>query len=172
MPENADMNELAPSGKRNFWPVGILVTFAVFVAGTVGLVVLSARNNVDLVRPDYYEQELRFQEQFNRRARTQALPQPVRVTYDTAQRRLTLALPAAHAAAHVAGEIQLYRPSSAGMDRRVPLQLDAQGRQTLDTAALSDGLWRVRVAWRVGNEDFAFDEEVVLGQDACVARWR
>jgi len=156
------MDRPFPVENRNLWPVGIVATFAVFIAGTAGLVVLSARNNVELVRPDYYEQELRFQEQINRRERVQALAEPARVAYDATQRRLTLALPAAHAAAHATGEIQLYRPSSSGLDRRVPLQLDAQGQQTVDAAALHQGLWRVRVTWRVGDEDFAFDDTVVI----------
>jgi hypothetical protein len=89
------------------------------------------------------------------------LPQAARVTYDAVQRRLILALPAAHVAA--TGEIQLYRPSAAGMDRRLSLRLDAQGQQTLDAAALGEGLWRVRVMWRVGDEEFACDEKVVIG---------
>ncbi len=157
------MNERPATSGRNFWPAGVIGALALFIAGTVTLVVLSARNDVELVRADYYEQELRFQEQITRRERTQALSEPVRIAYDAAQRRLTLALPAAHAAAQAQGEIQLYRPSAAGLDRRVPLQLDAQGRQTLDTATLRDGLWRVRVTWRAGGEDFTFDEKVIVG---------
>ena len=158
------MGQTTSVKSRNLWPVGIVVTFALFIAGTAALVVLSTRSNVELVHPDYYKEELRFQEQINQREHTRALSEPVRVTYDAEQRRLTLALPAAHAAALATGEIQLYRPSSAGMDRRVALQLDAQGRQTLDAASLSDGLWRVHVTWRVGDEDFAFDEKVVIGK--------
>jgi hypothetical protein len=141
-----------------------VAAFVVFVAGTAGLVVMSTRNNVELVSPNYYEQELRFQDQINRRGRAQTLQGQVRVSYDAAQRVLTLALPPAHAAVHAAGDIVLYRPSAAGLDRRVALDLDVQGRQTLDARSLSDGLWWVRVTWRVGNEDFAFDEKVIIGQ--------
>jgi hypothetical protein len=149
---------------RNLWPIGIVTAFVLFVTGIASLVVMSTREKVELVSPDYYEQELRFQDQINRRERAQALQGQVRVSYDAAQRVLTLALPVAHAAAHAAGEILLYRPSAAGQDRRVALELDAQGRQTLDARALSDGLWWVRVTWRAGNEDFAFDEKVIIGQ--------
>lgn len=158
------MSDAHSSKNRNWWPAGIVATFIMFVGGTAGLVVLSARNSVDLVRPDYYEQELRFQEQINGRSQAMALSEPVRVAYDAGQRRLTLTLPVAHAAAHATGEIQLYRPSSAGMDRHVALQLDSQGRQTLDAAALSDGLWRVRLSWRVGDEHFACEEKVIIGK--------
>ena len=158
------MNGDTPSFSRNLWPVGIVTAFMLFLAGTASLVVMSTHEKVELVSPDYYEQELRFQDQINRRGRAQSLQGQVRVSYDAAQHMLTLALPATHAAAHAAGDILLYRPSAAGLDRRVALDLDMQGRQTLDARSLSDGLWWVRVTWRAGNEDFAFDEKVIIGQ--------
>jgi hypothetical protein len=135
-----------------------------FIAGTAALIVLSARTQSDLVSPDYYERELRYEEDISRRARTLALAGRVRVAHDADQRRLTLALPVEHAARHAEGEIHLYRPSAAGQDRHIRLELDAHGRQTVDTGALSAGLWRVRVTWRVGDEDFAVDERMVIGQ--------
>lgn len=164
MARRVEMNANSASPSRNFWPIGIAAAFVVFLTGTASLVVISTHEKAELVSPDYYEQGLRFQDQINRRGRAGTLQGQVRVSYDAAQRVLTLALRAAHAAAHAAGEILLYRPSAAGLDRRVPLDLDVQGRQTLDARSLSDGLWWVRVTWRAGNEDFAFDEKVIIGQ--------
>ena len=158
------MNPTSLPTRRNYWPLGVLVAVGLFIAGTAALIVVSARTQTDLVSADYYERELRYQEDLQRRARTVALASRVQLIYDAARHRLTLALPAEHAARQAEGEIHLYRPSAAGQDRRIPLDLDAQGRQTLDAGGLSAGLWRVRVTWRVGNEDFAFDEKVVIGQ--------
>lgn len=164
MARRVEMNANSAAPSRNFWPIGVAAAFGVFLTGTAGLVVMSTRENVELVGADYYEQELRFQDQINRRGRAETLQGQVHVSYDAAQRVLTIALPPAHAAMHASGEIVLYRPSAAGLDRRVALDLDAQGRQTLDARSMSDGLWWVRVTWRAGNEDFAFDEKVVIGQ--------
>jgi nitrogen fixation protein FixH len=157
------MSTNASPPSRNFWPIGLVVAFGVFIAGTVGLVVLSARTPSELVSADYYDRELRYQDDIDRRARTQALKGQVRVAYDADRRQLTLALPAVHAARRAEGEIHLYRPSAAGLDRRVTLEVDSRGQQTLDAATLSDGLWRVRVTWRVGGEDFSCDEKVIIG---------
>lgn len=158
------MSAPAVPSSRNFWPIGVVLAVVLFVTGTAGLVVLSTRNSVDLVSPDYYEQELHFQDQINKRAHTTALHGQVSVTYDAGQRVITLMLPASHAAAHATGEIQLYRPSAAGKDRRLALRLDAQGHQTLDARPLIDGLWRVRVSWHVGDQDFTFEEKIILEQ--------
>lgn len=148
---------------RNLWPMGLVAAFGVFISGTVALIVLSARTQTDLVSQDYYERELRYQEDIDRRTRTQALEGQVQVRYDADRRQLTFALPAAHAAKRAEGEIQLYRPSAAGLDRRVPLTVDSRGQQILDATTLSDGLWRVRVTWRVGGEEFSCDEKVIVG---------
>ncbi len=157
------MSANASSKTRNLWPIGLVAAFAVFITGTVALVVLSARTQTDLVAPDYYERELRYQDDIDRRARTQALESQVRVAYDAGQHQITLSLPTAHAAGHAEGDIHLYRPSAATLDRHFALQLDSRGQQILDAKMLSEGLWRVRVTWRVGGKAFAFDDKVIIG---------
>ena len=50
---------------RNLWPLGIILTLAAFITGTVGLVVMACSQRVDLVSPDYYERELKYQGQIS-----------------------------------------------------------------------------------------------------------
>ncbi|OQB92790.1 MAG: FixH [Verrucomicrobia bacterium ADurb.Bin118] len=157
------MNPARPVSRRNPWPLGIGIFLVLFAVFTLGLVFLSVRNDMELVSTDYYDREIRYQEEIHRQQRTQALPETVAAIYDAAQNTLTITLPAAHAHRAVSGEIHLYRPAGAASDRRIALQPDAQGRQTLDTRELSAGLWRLRVHWRVDGEDFAFDEKLVIG---------
>ena len=37
---------------RNLWPTGIIVTFVLFFAGTIGLVVMACSQRADLVSAD------------------------------------------------------------------------------------------------------------------------
>ena len=69
---------------RNLWPLGIIVTFALFFAGTVGLVVMACSQKVDLVSADYYEQELKFQGRIDRVERTRHAATQAAVAYDAA----------------------------------------------------------------------------------------
>lgn len=146
----------------NPWPLGIVLAFAVFIAGTITLIVLASSQRTDLVRADYYEQEIRHQQQIDRLERTQRIAPDARVTYDRARARLEVALPAAQARRGPQGQIHLYRPSAANLDRHIPLDLDASGRQTLDATDLQPGLWRVRVSWSVDQEDFQLDQRLVV----------
>ena len=148
---------------RNLWPLGIILTLVVFFAGTVGLIVMACSQRVDLVSPDYYERELKFQGQIDRVERTHRAPSQASVAYDEAGQCITVSLPADQAGREISGRIELYRPSAAGLDRAVKLAPDGKGMQRLDAAGLAPGLWKVRVSWTVEQQDYFLDEKVVVG---------
>jgi hypothetical protein len=151
-----------PSMKsRNPWPIAIIVFFVVFFSGLVSFIVFAAHQHVDLVRSDYYEEEIRFQQQLDRVERTRQIAEPVAVTYDTAGRGITIKLPAAHAQPKT-GLIHLYRPSDARLDYAVPLAPDSDGSQRLDASKLRSGLWKVRVQWSVEGQEYYFDQKVIV----------
>jgi nitrogen fixation protein FixH len=150
------------ANRRSFWPYGLIVTFAVFIAWLASFAVLAVRNGMDLERPDYYEQEIRYQEQIDRESRTAKLSRQIVVAYDASAASVRLRLPAEHARKLAQGVVKFYRPSDADLDREVPLQVDASGLQELDVARLPDGLWKLRISWRVDDEDFYADRSVVV----------
>ena len=148
---------------RNLWPLGIIVACALFVAGTAGLIVMACAQKNDLVRPDYYEQELRYQSQIDRVQRTRLAAAQATVTYDSAKRCIIIALPPAQAARPITGAIELYRPSAGALDRSFPLNVDANGLQSLDAAGLAPGLWKVRVSWTVEAQSYYLEHKVIIG---------
>ena len=148
---------------RNLWPYAIIVFCALFVTGTIGLIVMACSQRVDLVSKDYYEQELRFQGQIDRTERTRREASQAAVAYDAADQHITVSLPPGQARGNVSGSIELYRPSAAGMDRAVKLELDANGIQRLDAAGLAPGLWKVRVTWTAEKQNYYLEQKVVVG---------
>lgn len=153
-----------PAGRsRNPWPWAIVAFFVLFIGWTVGFVLFSLRHPVDLVRSDYYAEELRHQDAMDRHARTQPLQGQVSVHYVPGTSVITVALPPDHAGAQPEGLVYLYRPSAARLDRRFPLALDAAGRQTIPAGDLSAGLWRVRLTWTVAGQQYAYDQDLVIG---------
>jgi len=146
----------------NPWPYSIIAVFVVFILATVGLIVLASSNRMELVAGDYYEQEIAYQRHLEGASRTRSLGDRASVTLEAAEKQLLIALPLEHAGHLSQGRIQLYRPSAAGLDRRVLLELDSQGRQKVDVSALPPGLWKVRVQWMVGHEDYLLDQSLKL----------
>ena len=137
---------------QTLWPFAIIGAFALFISGTVCLIVLACTHGSDLVSANYYEQELKFQEHIDRVHRTEVMAASAKVAYNADNATITLRsrLPKPR---RTAGHIQLYRPSSVGLDRDVKLNVDRSGIQSVDASGLEPGLWRVRVSWtrRRGN---------------------
>ncbi|HEY5909992.1 MAG TPA: FixH family protein [Verrucomicrobiae bacterium] len=150
----------------NPWPIAIIAFFAVAVSGIAAFIVFCACHPADLVAEDYYEQEMRYQGQIERVQRNARHPNPATVTFDPAMRSILIAFPARDPGAQVAGTIQLYRPSSARLDRQFQLEPDAAGLQRIDARELSPGLWKVRVSWETGRQGYSLDQSIVIGPGA------
>lgn len=148
---------------RNLWPLGILLTFIVFISGTIGLVVLAATQRTDLVSANYYEQEIKYQSHIDSADRTRELGTNASITYNATLKRILITVPEEQARAGVSGKIDLYRPSTAGLDRQFPIDMKYSNVQSIDVSGLKTGLWKVRAVWSANDIEFSLDKKVVVG---------
>lgn len=146
----------------NPWPISIIATFVIFISGTIGLVILSARDRNDLVSSDYYEQEIRYQARMDQIQRTEPFTTQIHAAYDPAQKRITLSLPSQHAAAGASGKIHLYRPDHSGADQSFPIDTNPDGIQDIPAADLQPGLWKVQLHWTASAQEYYADRQVVV----------
>ena len=145
---------------RTVWPYAIIAVFVLF-AGYIGFMVQQAlRTTVDLVSPDYYKQELAYQQRMESVARTAALPAPVELRHEAAAQRLILRLPATMAEQTINGEIHFFRPSDQTLDFTLPLQ--AGPKQQFNTAQMRPGYWRVRVDFTAGSQAYFLEKELLI----------
>lgn len=149
--------------KRTIWPYAIIAAFVLF-AGYIGYMVQQAmRTNVDLVSADYYQQELAYQQRMESVARTAALPAPVQVAYDAATQRITLELPADLAQQTVQGTLHFFRPSDQKLDFKLPFTpTGTPALQQLSTSKLQPGLWRLRVEFTAGGQQYFLEKELSI----------
>ncbi|HVR36637.1 MAG TPA: FixH family protein [Methylomirabilota bacterium] len=157
-----DMNPPLTQRPRSLWPHAIIAWFVAFASALAAWVTVVFQQDMDLVRPDYYEEEIRFQRQLDQMNRTAAIRHDVSVLYDPAEDEVTVRLPAGHAAQHPVGSIQFYRPSNAALDFDVPLAVETTGVQNIDASALRSGHWRIRVRWTVAAREYFFEQQLVL----------
>ncbi|RAJ95865.1 hypothetical protein LX87_03615 [Larkinella arboricola] len=138
------------------WGKAIILIYIVF-AGFIGsMVYLMCRQRVDLVRDDYYQTELAYQQQINRMARTAQLAQSPAIRFDADQQVLHITR-AAQTLAN--GKLTFYRPSDRRQDRVVTLQPD---QTTVSTASLAKGFWRVQLNWSENGQEFYSEESLTL----------
>ena len=146
--------------EKNFWPLGIIVTFALFFIGMASVVVIAATHREHLVNNNYYEQELKYQSQIDTVARTQT--SGAQLAFDAATGAVVIHLPGAQRAQKFSGAIELYRPAAPDLDQKFPLTPDAAGTQTLDVSKLTPGLWLVRVQWNAAGADYFLEQKITV----------
>ena len=148
--------------KKNIWPYAIIAYFVVFITGIVVWVSFAARHDDQLVRPDYYEHEIKYQTQIDRVARTRALNSESVIIYNFGEKSIGITLPSAMHSRNLEGTIYLYRPSDARLDKRIPLSPSVDGTQQIDVRNLKEGLWKLRLDWKTGDAEYYVEKSLVL----------
>lgn len=146
----------------NPWPWALSGFLALFFTAAVSFIAFAVGQDMDLVRPDYYDQEIRYQEHLDRVERTRHLGGGPGLEERFGEGQLVFRLPASQAGAAATGSLKLYRPSNARLDRTVALEPDVGGRQVIPVAGLAPGLWRVQAIWRVKDQEFGADWTLVV----------
>lgn len=146
---------------RSLWPVAIIGFFILGIAFLVIFIVWASHQREDLVAENYYETEIKYQQQVDRLNQSQPFDSLPIVTYDAEQQHIIISLPD-DTAKNATGSVHLYRPSDARLDRALPLAVNTKGIQHLDAKPLSGGLWKVRVQWSAAGKEYYCDRSVIL----------
>lgn len=141
------------------WPYMIVGCMVLFMSYIAMFVYKAMNQDVDLVSKDYYEQEIKFQDQIDRVDRTKAAGD-VAITYNAEAHHILLQLPSTFKGQSVNGRVHLFRPSNEQLDQERPLQLGRDLSQLIETSELEKGLWKVRVSFAAENETY-FAEQTI-----------
>ncbi len=142
------------------WGTGVLLAFALFLAGILGMVTISMSEDVQLVSERYYDNELRYQERIQ--ATELANGMATRVSVELQPGVVLVRFPRLGSPGDVHGQVTLYRPADRAEDRTLPLVLDTLWAQSIPTRALASGLWRVQVHWRLHGEEYYAEQPLIL----------
>lgn len=141
------------------WGYKILITYLLFMAGIITLVVKSSVQNQDLVVPDYYEQELQYQDKIDAIERTHGLASPVhcKLRGDS----LDVRFPEAMKGSAIEADILLYCPTDKKKDLR-------QHLSTSDAVIVfavpvgNKGWHKVKINWESGGRKFYSEQQISL----------
>ncbi len=144
------------------WGKAIVLTFVLF-AGFIGtLVYQMSRQQVDLVREDYYQDEIAYQKHIDRVENTTRFNQSIAMTYLADSQQVAFVLPASLRQ----GSITFYRPGDRKQDFRVPVSnssaLPKNRREVVSTRQLARGHWRVQFTWTDGQREYYTEDELFL----------
>ncbi|MFY0628526.1 MAG: FixH family protein [Reichenbachiella sp.] len=142
------------------WGNSIILTFFIFAAIIITMVTISMRQDVNLVEKNYYEEEIAYQDQIDRINNFNELKEKPSIRKKGKQ--LVVTFPEVLISSISKGQIQLYRPSTSKLDRRIKIALTDQGNQTISLQGMEKGLWKVKLRWNSTKKEYFNSQSIVL----------
>ncbi|MDX2072496.1 MAG: FixH family protein [Haliscomenobacter sp.] len=140
------------------WGSGIAIFYSLFVITMVYAVVRSTQFDNSLVSDQYYAEDLKYQERFDKLSNAQLLKEDLKIEASESGSQVELFFPSELASVH--GEIYFFCPSDQTRDFKVNIAPNLNHRQVISTSGLKTGLWRVKVDWSDGTKAY-YKEEVI-----------
>jgi nitrogen fixation protein FixH len=141
------------------WGYKIVIAALLFMGYIVFLVTKCFQQDVSLVDKHYYKEEIEYQAQIEK-IRNANKFEDLSVKYLAGENQLELQFKDKYRTG-VEGKIQLFRPSDEKMDKSILLQPNESGAQYISTRELAKGLWKMKVSWKDGREEY-FKEEILV----------
>ena len=140
------------------WGTAIVIAFVLFAAFITYFMVRGAQNRVDLVSPDYYDQETKYQERINNQARAKQLGNIIFQASESGD--LVIVFPASFSGNAATGIIHFYKPDNADFDQKIPLAIDAENKQLIKSADMIKGLWYVKIDAQLNGIGYYWEESI------------
>jgi hypothetical protein len=138
------------------WGKGIAVVYIVFVTATLIMTYTMMTKKVDLVTDNYYEKEIKYQEQINKINNANKLSEALKL--ETVDGKIVVKYPRIGA---VSGELDFYRPSDPAKDFKMQVQADKDNVQVIDGSKMTKGYWKVKIEWK-SNGTYYYNEAQII----------
>lgn len=138
------------------WKITILYTsFVVFMSF---LVYKALHQHFDLVTKDYYEKELQYGQQIA--AEQDARQSGIALIVCDHDEGLGVKLSGIQDPSGISGQVKLYRPSDARLDKTY--QLFSQDSLMLPARDLTQGVYKVEVSWTSDQKNYFAQKEIYV----------
>lgn len=141
------------------WGTAIVIAFMAFISFIMYFVIsMSTDKNFDhdLVVEDYYQQELKFQDDINKVENAKNLSK--NISFKKTDNGILLSFPKDLNINDIKGKVFLYRPSNKQLDFEMPISLSNHNLLIPDNSLL-DGRWNIKIDWSHKADEFMFKKE-------------
>lgn len=139
------------------WGTKLFIGAALFIVFIVSMVTFMIRQNIELVKDNYYEDALNYESELQKFKKTKGLD--FEITYNDSAQQLLF-----HSAmgGRQSGFAYFYRPNQSNLDFVKSFVLNEYGTSILSTADLEKGRWKVKYEWVVNNDTLAAVKEFYI----------
>ncbi len=142
------------------WGTKIASLYIGFVVLVIGMVTFSMNQKIELVSPDYYAKELKYQDKINEMNNANALTE--QVNHAITKAGIEIRFPTAFTNKNVKGEVVFFCPSDASRDYKTPLTLNANGVQMIAGSSLQSGMYKMQLSWSADAKNYFTEETIVI----------
>ncbi|MDZ4711590.1 MAG: FixH family protein [bacterium] len=142
------------------WGIKIILSFVIFALGIIALVTVSIYKNTDLVSENYYEKELKYQDHIDKLKYSSAMNDNI-VVEESAD-SIIIKYSGTGDFKNMTGDINFYRPSNAGKDFNIKLNIRDNRSQTISKKRLNKGLWKVRLDIAETGKSYFVEKKIMV----------
>jgi hypothetical protein len=134
------------------WGNAIFLVMTAFILLMTSFMIRAASNQEELVAENYYELEVKYQQQIDKLNNTGSLSDDVLM--EIVGTELIITFPAEVKGMTLSGELYLQRPSDSRADARIPVRVDAHGRMTVPVDQRLKGAYNALLEWKAGENEY------------------
>ncbi|MES1225356.1 MAG: FixH family protein [Bacteroidota bacterium] len=141
------------------WGYKLLLTFVVFACMMGYLVFRAFNTNFELVKSDYYKDELRYQQVIDGTDRANMLSASPAITQKGSN--ITLQMPEEMKNKTVTGHVWFYCAYNSKKDRKHELSIDKNGEQ-LFNGSLTPGNYTMKIDWNADGKNYYAEKNLTI----------
>lgn len=134
------------------WGTGITITFIIAASLMLFLVYKTTTVNFDLAEDNYYEQEMKFNNQLLASGNVRSLSAGIKINQDDSFIKITV--PGECIEQHAKGTLWIYRPSSEKNDLHLDMNPDKNGDIFINKNNLITGVYKLKADWQMSGKDY------------------
>jgi len=143
------------------WGSGIAIVISVFTIAGLSFIYYAFHQDVNLVKDNYYQDEIKYQDRIEEIKRTAKLSDKLEIKVSGSN--ILFNFPQNVNKDKIKGNILLYRPSDRKHDIFFPIELDSLSEQIKSTEKLVSGMWKAQVKWEIDTLSY-YTEKIIMVQ--------
>ncbi|WP_347173876.1 FixH family protein [Polaribacter uvawellassae] len=143
------------------WGFGVVIAFIGFISFIMYFIITMSSDNkysYDLVATDYYNQELKFQDNIDATQNAKNLKENIKI--ERVKEGMKIIFPKEFKVQDIKGKVFLYRPSNKQLDYEMPIALSDSSYLLMPDKRLLDGRWNIIVKWTYNQQSYLFKKEI------------
>lgn len=138
------------------WGKAIVLSFVLFATFILTIIYKMMNQRVDLVKEDYYVEELNYQKQIDRISNAKNVQSATVLKYSAETNEIVITLPESVKK----GDVMFFRPSDKSLDFKK--SFNETNTLSIPTSTMAKGRWKVQVFWSDGQSEYYKEEEIFI----------